>query len=279
MNAQCAPAARRQRAQGRLAVEFEATGDGAGRLSRLGQRGCLRARFPRPQDAGWIEAVTLNVSGGIASGDELATEIRVGAGAKACVAGQAAERIYDSGGGPPARIATRIDVAAGAALDWLPQETIFYDGFSVERALTVELAEDARFVGVDMQAFGRRGMGETIRDGRWRDTTRVSRGGKLLLADRIRLDGDFEGALAGAATAGGASAIATILFAAPDAPGRLDAVRERLHDLGPAAGATTVEGIVVARTLAKSLHELRRTAASVLEILRDGRALPRVWQV
>src|ERR1700678_4424948 len=110
-------------------------------LGDLRQEGCLKARFPRP--VGWTEVVTLNTSGGVAGGDRLATELAVGAGAQATFASQAAERFYRAlPEDPPARVRTVIGVAAGGAVEYLPQESIFFNHCALDRRLDVEIAED-----------------------------------------------------------------------------------------------------------------------------------------
>ena len=82
-------------------------------------------------------------------------------GARASIAAQAAERFYRAlPGDAPSRLRTRIAVEAGAAAEWLPQETILFDRCALDRRLELELAEDAWFLGVESLVFGRAAMGE-----------------------------------------------------------------------------------------------------------------------
>ena len=92
--------------------------------------------------------MTLNISGGVAGGDELDTMVTLAPGAQLALASQAAERIYRTPG-PPARIRTRLIVQDGARLDYLPQETILFDRFALDRELDIDLQGDAEFVGVE----------------------------------------------------------------------------------------------------------------------------------
>ena len=80
-----------QRAVGELRVGVRVR-DGRTVLDDLRQAGCLKARFPRSDD--WLNVVTLNTSGGIAGGDALDSAFVAGAGARATIAAQAAERFY-----------------------------------------------------------------------------------------------------------------------------------------------------------------------------------------
>ena len=270
---------RRQRAQGQLGLSFGAGSPGqAARLKTFVQTGCLRARLPRAQSPGWREAVTLNISGGIAGGDALATSIQVESGARVLVAGQAAERVYRAAQGEPARITTDIDVGPGASLEYLPQETIFYNGFALDRILLIKLAADAYYLGVEMQVFGRRSMGETLTSGCWRDCIHLIREGRIVINDRVRLEGAIEAQLSHPAIANGAVVVATLILAGPLAAAHLDGLREILHHDQIWAGASLVDGVLVARVLARSLHDAKRSIITALAVLRDGRPLPRVWQ-
>jgi urease accessory protein len=248
------------------------------RIERFYQEGCLKARLPRAVAAEDCEAVLMNISGGIAGGDALQTSLEVTAGARACVAGQAAERVYRALGGVPAQVTTRINVGPEASLDYLPQETILFDGFALCRSLEIELDETARFLGVESLVFGRHAMGERLGGGMLRDRITLRRNGRTLLQDMTRLDGDVTGILGRKAVGAGAQAVATIIRAAPDAASLLDGVRAALADTGCEAGASMVEGVLVARLLAPSSQSLRQVIVKILMLCRNGQALPRVWQ-
>jgi urease accessory protein len=263
-----------QRATGELAVTVRRRDD-ATVLAGLRQAGCLKARFPRPLVRGWIDVVTLNMSGGIAGGDRLESAFDVQAGARASIAAQAAERFYRAlPASEPSRVYTRIAVEAGAAAEWLPQETILFDRCALDRRLDVVLAEDAWFLGVESLVFGRAAMGEAVEQARLRDLIRVWRGGRLLWHDAVRLEGEVAATLRRKAVAGDARAVATLVHVACDAETALDAVRTVLPD---EAGASARNGMLIARILADSSAALRDSMTAVLRVLRGERPLPRVW--
>jgi urease accessory protein len=266
-----------QRATGDLRVTFRRR-EAATVLDDLRQSGCLKARFPRAEPEAWTTAVTLNTSGGVAGGDRLEAAFVVAAGARATITAQAAERFYRARpGSAPARVRTQITVADGAALEWLPQETLLFDRCAVDRLLSVELADDAWFLGVESLVFGRAAMGERVSQARLRDVIRVRRGGRLLLHDAIRLGGDVDALLGRRAVAGGACAVATLVHVAPDAEAALDDVREGLSRVPGEAGASAWNGMLLTRILAASGAALRVAVIAVLAVLRASRPLPRVW--
>ncbi len=262
-----------QRAFGELAVSLKQRGAHSV-LDGLRQVGCLKARFPRPDDAAWLQVVTLNTSGGVAGGDVLDAAIAVGTAARATIASQAAERFYRAlPGNAASRVRTRIVVANGGAAEWLPQETILFDRCAVRRHLQVELARDTWFLGVESLVFGRAAMGEVVERAALRDVIEVRRGGQLLLHDAIHLDGDVAATLQRRAIADGARAVATLVHVAPDAEAALDSVRAA----SPECGASTWDGMLIVRMLADSGASLRAAVIAVLAVLREGRRLPRVW--
>ena len=262
-----------QRAAGTLRVSVKRRGE-ASVLDGLRQEGCLKARFSRPLTAGWFDITTLNTSGGVAGGDILTAAFVLGEGTRAVIASQAAERFYralpDSA---PSTVRTDIRVGAGAAAEWLPQETILFDRCAVDRHLTIAVAPGASFLGVETLVFGRAAMGERVVTARLRDRLSVRRGEELLLHDAIRLEGEVDSLLEQPALGGGARAVATLVYVASDAESRLEALREA----APACGASAWNGMLVARVLAADGAAARATVLAALAVLRGGRALPRVW--
>jgi urease accessory protein len=279
-----------QRAVGELRVAVRVR-DGRTVLDVLRQAGCLKARFPRSDD--WLNVVTLNTSGGIAGGDALDSAFAVGAGARATIAAQAAERFYRAlPGSVASRVRTRIVVDEGAAVEWLPQETILFDRCSVDRRLSVELAEDAWFLGVESLVFGRAAMGEVVERASLRDGVELRRGGRLMWHDTIRMDGEVAATLWRSAVAGGARAMATLVHVAPDAEAQVDAVRAVVKPSpgavaptspasgrgeGTALGVSAWDGMLVVRILAADGAALRASVIAALDVLRGSRPLPRVW--
>lgn len=266
-----------QRAVGELRVAARRRG-AATVLDNLRQMGCLKARFPRGDNAAWLDLAMLNISGGVAGGDRLDLAFDLAAGARVTCAAQAAERFYRAlPGTAPARVRTAISVADNAAMEWLPQETIIYDRSKLDRALDVHLQGDARFLGLEMLVFGRAAMGEQVTQGNIADAIRIRRDGRPILWDAIRLHGDIGRILARPAVARGARAVATLAMVAPDCATMLDPVRAVLANAPAESGASCWGGMLVVRALAESGAALRQTMIAALHVLRDGRALPRVW--
>ncbi len=219
--------------------------------------------------------VTLNSAGGVAQGDRLSVSVVAATATRLTVASQAAERFYRSPGGAAALVRTSLQVASHASLEWLPQETILFDGCALDRRLEVDVAPQGWFLGVECVVFGRALMGETVHRAVLRDTIRVRRDGALLWHDAIRLAGAVQPLLDRPAVAAGGRAVATLIQASADVADRLDTLRAALAPWQ--AGATVTDGLLVARVVAEDGACARAAIVAGLAVLRDGRPLPRVW--
>ncbi|HEY2231767.1 MAG TPA: urease accessory protein UreD [Xanthobacteraceae bacterium] len=260
------------RAVGRVALSAKFA-DGATRRARTHEQGAWRVRCPGPP-APELEAMIVNSAGGMAGGDRFELDFAVGPGARLLVTSAAAEKVYRTLGAETT-ITARLDVAAGGELAWLPQETILFDRARLRRTIAVDLAADARLLLAEAVIFGRSGMGESVAEGLLVDRWCVRRGGRLLHAEAVRLDGDVAAKLAQAAVAKGGVAIASVLLV-PGDDAMVAAVRDASRHSRGEVGASAWNGIAVVRLAAPDGAALRHDLARVLATIRGGR-LPRLW--
>ncbi len=266
----CTFAANRARGSIVLAVRASA---GVTRRSRLREEGPLRVRCPGPASAE-LEAVIVNTAGGVAGGDRLTLGVTVEPEARLIVTTAAAEKVYRTLA-PEARIDVKLDVAAGGSLAWLPQETILFDRARLKRSIDVDLAEDARLVLAEAIVFGRSGMGEVVHDGFLFDRWRLRRGGRLMHAEALRLDGAVASRLAQAAVANGGIAVATVLVV-PGDEGTAAGVRALGDRFRGEVGVSAWNGLAAVRLCAADGEALRHDLVAVLAAVR-GAPLPRLW--
>jgi urease accessory protein len=263
------------RADGGVRLEFARVGARTMRTA-LAESGGFRARFPSTF-VDRCEAVLINTGGGMTGGDRCASRIQLGAGAQAVVTTQAAEKIYRSDG-PETRVETRLQLEAGSSLHWLPQEAILFSRARLRRTLEADMAPDAALVACESLFFGRAAFGEALEQASLKDRWRIRRGGRLIFADDVRLEGPVDLTLRRPAVAAGARAIATVVVVAPDAAGRLDAARAALGGAASEWGASALDGMLVARLLSPDAAALRADLARLM-IHLAGAALPRSWQL
>ena len=264
------PLPRHQRARGigRIGTKHL---DGRTRLATLYQEGCAKIRLPHTHDAD-LQAVLINTAGGLTGGDEVSWQVDAAPGARLVLTTQACERVYRSLG-DDARVRTDIRVGAGARLDWLPQETILFEGARLDRRLEVDLAPDASLLAIEAVLLGREAMGEAARHAALRDDWRIRREGRLLHAEATRLSGaDLE--RDGLSLLAGAGAFATLLYVGSDAERMLERARPLLTGQ---SGASLVGERLVVRALAPSGLALRRIITPIIARLSGAGTLPRLW--
>lgn len=262
------------RSVGKLRLTLKRRGD-LTVVDRLFQSGCLKARFAAPDPRRTPDVILLNTAGGLTGGDRLAIDICWGAATHGTVTSQAAEKIYRSITGA-AHVTAVIEIGPDACGEWLPQETILFNQAALERDTTVHLARGARFLGLEAVVFGRSAMGETVVEGRLRDAWRIRRAERLIYADALDMNGAIAETLRKRAAAGGANALATLLWIGPEAAAMRDRLRAALGDENGCACSSWGELLAV-RFAADDGATLRRRIVRVLGVLRPGRILPRLW--
>ena len=267
-----------QRACGKAYIALSGEGRDV-RIDELYQTSPCRILLPRIDGFDQAEIVLVNSSGGIAGGDQLDYGVKVLGTATTLATTQASEKVYgaiDS----DARLATTLSIGDGATLEWLPQQTIAFEGARLRRRTEINVEGSGRLLALDWLVMGRRASGEIISRGSLRDDWRVRRDGKLVWADAFQLAGDVDRLAARPAALNGNHAIATIIYVAQDSSERLNLARDLIGESD--AGATVVGGILVARFLAQDgLHLYRRVSAFLEEFRAQLLELrpwpPRLW--
>jgi urease accessory protein len=257
------------RAVGSLSFEVKNVA-GKTRRGRLHEAGSLRVRCPGAP-AAELEAVLINTAGGVAGGDRFTLDITAGDDTRLVITTAAAEKVYRTLG-PDSTIDVKLNVASGATLAWLPQETILFDRARLARTIEADVAADARLVIAEAVVFGRSGMGETVEEGALIDRWRIRRAGKLVYAETVRLDGAVASVMAQPAVAKGGVAVATVLIV-PGDDAVVAAVRA-LQDFSGEVGASAWKGIAAVRLAAPDGAALRR---DLIHVMTTVRALPRIW--
>ena len=252
-------------------------------LADLYQRAPCRVLFPTTESDEPIQAVLLTTCGGLTGGDRTRVSITVAADAQATATTQAAEKIYralpNTG---DARVEVDMSVSDGAWAEWLAQETILFDGSRLRRSFTADVAATGRLLAVESIVFGRTAMGESFDSGLLHDAWRIRRGGRLIWADALRLEGDVQKQRAAPFGFGTHIACSTVLYIGADASQQVNVVRELLEGCDLACGATSLDGILLVRIMADEASKLRAVVMKLIAEIRHTAAalparLPRVW--
>lgn len=267
-----------------LALDF-ACREGRSLLVGNRHRGPLRVQKALyPEGEGVCQAIVLHPPSGIAGGDRLQIAVQVDAGAHAQLTTPGAGKWYRSGGDEAAQDID-LKVGPGALLEWLPQESIVFDGARARMTTRVELAADSRYLGWDILCLGRAAAGERFAHGRFDLVCRVEREGKPLWIERGGFAGD-DAMLHSPAGWAGATVCGTLLCSFPELPRAAAGLLEACRAVAPADGGrhalSALPGILLARYLGDNSEAARLWFAELWKILRPaccGRpaVIPRIW--
>jgi urease accessory protein len=271
--------------QGSLSLEFARRADKT-ILSRERVQAPLKLQRPfYPEGEQVCHGVMLHTAGGVVGGDQLSIQVQLQPDTEALLTTAAATKIYRTNG-LEAEQRTHIQVDAGACLEWLPQETIVFNGALYRQQLKVELAADAIWLGWDITRLGRSARGERFTEGEWRSRTEVWQAGKPIWIDPQRLRGESESMASLHGLAGYPVVGNFALIGLPISDQLLQKVRAvSLPDSAiPFAGVTRLQSGLLCRYRGDSSAAARRWFMQIWQVLRPeylGRpsCIPRVWQL
>jgi len=221
--------------------------------------------------------IIVHPPGGIAGGDRLDIAASVGSDAWAQITSPGAAKWYRAAG--PAYQTLALNVAHGATLEWLPQETIIFSAAQAELSTTIELHGDARLFYWDVVALGRPASGERFDLGHFQARLDIRRDGQLLWHERQRIVG-ADGLLDSPIGLDGQPVFATLLVTGEIDSELLERCRSLTHDVR--ADLTQLPGLLVARCLASEALLARGWLIELWRLLRPallGREAvpPRIW--
>ena len=173
---------------GRLNLVY-ANRDGSTQIIHNQMQAPLKVQRPfYPEGKEICHSVILHTAGGVVGGDRLSSNFHLQPNAQALITSAAASKIYRS-----SRLESQqnidIKLEPGANLEWLPQETIVFDGAIYQQNLRVELAPKASILLWEITRFGRTARGEKFLSGKWRSHTEIWQQNRPLWIDRQLLIG------------------------------------------------------------------------------------------
>lgn len=223
--------------------------------------------------------IIVHPPGGIAGGDELQIDLDLAAGAHTLITSPGAAKWYRSFG-RTARQTLQAQLASGAVLEWLPQETMLFNGADVTIHNRFDLADDARLLAVDVVCLGRRASDERFTEGLWRQKTEIRREGKLLWHEQTVLAGGSP-LLDSAVGMAGEPVTGSLIWAGPPLPQEITDACRALRVEGRLA-VTQLPDVWVVRYLGPGSEAAQTALRQVWALVRPaalGReaVAPRIW--
>jgi urease accessory protein len=236
---------------------------GATRITQREHYGPLRVQKPLyPEDPQVCHAIVVHPPGGVVGGDRLSIAAHAAARAHAVLTTPGAAKWYRANG-KVSRQQVQLAVAEGAAIEWLPQEAIFFDDAVVELDHDVDLAAGASYIGCDIVCMGRRASGERFRSGRVAQRSRIRRAGKLLWWEQGVIT---PAALQSRFGLNGQSVCATLLAVGERLPA--SALQEVRAIAGPRCGASLIKNLLVVRHIGDDSEAARALMLEAWRVLR-----------
>lgn len=270
-----------------LTLGFCAHAEGDTNITRMNtarHSGPLRVQrpfYPEGRD-GCCHVYLLHPPGGVVSGDALHIDVTVSANAHTLLTTPAANKLYraDSNGVAWSQH-THLKVADGATLEWLPQETLAFDGSRGEQVVSIDLEGDAKCLGWEILGLGRPASELPFASGRLEQRFQITRNGRPLWLERQCIDPDHP-RFVGKWGQGGATVHATMWAVGLSDPAEtITALREQI----PAASHWAVtyrRGVLLLRYLGAERNQawnLFQQARHVLRPRLTGHqaTVPRIW--
>lgn len=269
----------------RWKAELELWFEYADRRTRLMRRrhfGPLMVQSPfYPEQDGTCHVYVLHPPGGVAGGDELHLTFHLGSDARSVLTTPGATKFYRSATGKGLQRCV-INVAAGAICEYLPQETIVFDGATAEIDTRVALEEGATFVGWDFICLGRPAANERFTTGSITQRVEIVRAGKPIWFERLHLraGSPLQEAAYGLA---GQPVFGAMVYAGPLKGGLADLVLDATGEAGDRVfSVSQLDQAVVCRYLGRHAEEGKQLFAQAWDALRTAlqlkpACLPRIW--
>jgi urease accessory protein len=265
---------------GELSLAFERRGNRTV-LARRMHRGPLVVQKPLyPEGDAVCQNIVVHPPAGIVGGDRLTLDVTVESGAHAQLTTPGAAKWYRSPGAP-ARQRLAFAVGAQALLEWLPQESIVFDGAIAELDTRVALRTDAVFLGWEIVCLGRRLAGEEFRHGRLRQEVVVLRDNARQWTERTLIAGGAP-LLNAQVGLNREPVFGTFLAAATQVPEQLLAACRQVKCEDGESAVTRLPGLLLARYRGASAEAARHYFATLWSRARPALAkreavTPRIW--
>ncbi len=254
-------------------------------LTNKQHSGPLVVQKPFYPEGNVCHVYVIHPPGGVVGGDTLAINITNREQSHALITTPAANKFYRSGG-PFARLTQHLTVEANASLEWLPQETILFDGSAVHGLTHIKLHDNSRFIGWEITCLGRPASGESFARGLFRQRLELYKYDEPLFIERALLEGGH--AVLQAAWGLQSFTVTATMVTYPANKALLELARATLGEHAilnrneALCSATLVDEVLVCRYLGRHAEHAKKVFTSVWSVIRPAflnreACAPRIW--
>ncbi|QNP28095.1 urease accessory protein UreD [Cylindrospermopsis curvispora] len=235
-----------------------------------------------PEGEKICHSVILHTAGGVVAGDRLSSKIHLQSETDVLITTAAANKIYRSNG-LYAKQTVSIQIDRGSCLEYLPQETIVFNGGKYRQDVRIELGEGGSFIGWEISRLGRTARGEKFVEGEILSHTEIWQGEVPLWIDRQYIPGGVEAFYNPHSLKGNPVIGSFVCVGLPISEERIEKSRSGIAN-GWDAGVTRLEQGMLCRYRGSSTSWVRNWFTNVWQDLRQsllnrGNCIPRVWQI
>ena len=241
-----------------------------------------------PERTGICHAIIVHPPAGIAGGDHLTFDIHVDASAHALVTTPGAGKWYRTNA-KQAFQHIYIHVEKDAVFEWLPQETMLFDGANAHSETIIQLDLLASFIGWDMLVIGRQAREEKFQTGAYKNQIKLKRDEQLLVADTLHFKGNDR--WLSSCLGMNQHAVMGSFWAVPPEKFRssfyldqhIDLIRELIMRMNLPVTLTLLGDVVCARYLGDDVRHCHDAFAAIRAKLRHfwfdlDEEFPRIWR-
>jgi len=241
-----------------------------------------------PEKTGVCHAIIVHPPAGIAGGDHLTFQMSAEQAAHALVTTPGAGKWYKTN---QKQAFQHIDITVKDAsiFEWLPQETMLFNGAHANSETRVVLEDAASFIGWDMLVLGRQARHETFTEGSYQNQFQLYRNNKLLITDRLSFSGNDRW-LSSCLGMNGHAVMASFWAVPPEKfrskfylDQQIDQIRELIMRMDIKVTLTLLDDVVTARYLGDDVRQCHDAFAAIRAKLRHywfdlDEEFPRIWR-
>lgn len=243
-----------------------------------------------PEGESCAHIYLLHPPGGIVSGDTLEISLSLEDKAQALLTTPGATRLYNAridGADTqplPQRVINRISALRASCVEWLPAETIVFDGACVELNTQVDLHEDSQFMGWEIVCMGLPASQASYSRGHFRQTFLIRVDDEIKVADTIKFEANSAYLLSACGLRGYSVFASFIAGPVEDSKNVVEVIRDVIDKAGLSDffSATALNGFAITRYLGRCSDEARQLFIAIWKAIRPlltqrDAVEPRIW--
>lgn len=271
-----------RRWEAKLSLDFCVASSNNGRtvIASRKHHGPLVIQKPFYPETNPCHIYLLHPPGGLVGGDQLTLDVNLQQNSHVLITTPGAAKFYRSAKETASQF-QRFNIADGALLEWLPQETIVFNQANAQVQTEVTLTNDAKFIGWEISCLGRPAGNQPFTEGQFVQKIQLRRNDRPLVIERALYQGNrpvlsAPWGLANHTTAG-------TMMITPANQQLLELIRTQVQAESPDMfSVTLLDDVLLCRYLGSQAATVKKIFTQVWEIARPAvqginASIPRIW--